>query len=92
MTQEPKPRPACHRFFVPLAIPTPILDPITRQPKRDLANPNAVAMEVRPQVANSECIGDRCMMWNAGRSECFDKTQARALERIADNYIAPQGE
>lgn len=91
MTQEPKPRPACHRFYVPLAIPTPMLDPLTGKPKRDIANPNQLHMEVRPQVANSECIGERCTLWNKGRSECYDVTQARALETIANNYAAPQG-
>lgn len=88
---ETKPLPACHRFYVPLAVPTPRLDPLTGKQTRSLANPNMVDMEIRPQVANSECIGERCMMWNTARSECFDKTQARALERIADNYMAPQG-
>lgn len=91
MSNEQEPRPACHRFYVPLAVPTPVIDPLTGKQVRSLANPNQVAMEIKPQVANSECIAERCMMWNPSRSECYDKTQARALDRIADNYMAPQG-
>lgn len=88
---ETKARPACHRLYVPLAIPTPVLDPLTGKQQRSLSNPNQVAMEVKPQVVNAECLGAACMLWNPDRSECYDVTQARAIQRIADNYIVPQG-
>lgn len=85
MSPETKPLPTlvCHRWPVPMAIPTPT-------GKKNLAG--QLEMGVTPNVGNVYCVKENCMMWNPDRAECFDKTQARALSRIADNYIAPHGD
>ena len=79
---------ACHRFYVPLAYPEPVMDGLGK-PKRNLSG--QIEMQVKPQVANSQCLGAKCMLWNSDRLECYDKTQAQAIRRIADNYVVPHG-
>lgn len=54
----------CHRFFVQMAFPVP-----------DKLMPNK--MNVAPQVANFDCMGEACMLWNEEEKECWEKTAAK---------------
>lgn len=83
MPQTPPPADLiCHRFFVPMALQA-------ATGAKNLAG--QAEMKVVPQIGNFPCIKAACMLWNSDRSECFDKTQARALDRIKDNYAVPHG-
>ncbi len=60
----------CHRFFAPVVVPEP--DPL-----------NPRNLNIRPRMGNFPCIKEKCMLWNADKTECWDKTQAKALEVIS---------
>jgi hypothetical protein len=59
----------CHKFFVQMAIPQP-----------DRLDPRKA--NIVPQVANIQCIKEKCMLWNEAENECWEKTafKAQALQ------------
>jgi|SRR5579871_1892783 len=59
----------CHRFYVGLALP-----------QADKLDPRRAT--VTPQVANFNCVKEKCMLWNDADKECWEKTafKAQALQ------------
>ncbi len=69
-SKEETPALMCHKFFVPFVL-------------QQQDNRISQKINVIPNIGNFPCIKEKCMLWNAEKSECYDVTQAKALSDIA---------
>lgn len=65
----------CHKFTIPAHYLAPVVDTLGK-PKVSLSGAQELGLHL--QMGYTQCIGDKCALWNAAAKECLDVTALKA--------------